>query len=115
MGVEVGGGLMNRYLEEGGIPAEQVRGPFERALREEHLLPVAFVSARTGAGIPELLDIFARLAPSPREGNPHPFAHLTPEHAEPIRVEPDPTHPLVSHVFKFAPDHSLRPLPLLRL
>ncbi len=113
--VELDEELMNRYLEQGDIPAEQLHDPFERALREEHLLPVAFVSARTGAGIPELLDIFARLAPSPREGNPHPFAHLTPEHAEPIRVEPDPTQHLVAHVFKVAHDPFLGRVALVRV
>ena len=35
----------------------------EKALREGHLVPVCFVSARTGAGIPELIEIIEKLLP----------------------------------------------------
>jgi len=113
--VELDEQLMNRYLEQGDIAAEQLHDPFERALREGHLLPVAFVSARTGAGIPELLDVLARLAPSPREGNPHPFRDLTPEHAKEIRIEPDPKQHLIAHVFKIAHDPFMGRVALLRV
>jgi elongation factor G len=113
--VELDEQLMNRYLEQGDISPEQLHDPFERALREGHLLPVAFVSARTGAGIPELLDVFARLAPSPREGNPHPFRNLTPEHAKEIRIEPDPNQHLIAHVFKIAHDPFMGRVGLFRV
>jgi len=113
--VELDEQLMNRYLEQGDIPPEQLHDPFERALREAHLLPVAFVSARTGVGIPELLELLARLAPSPREGNPHPFRHLMPEHAEHIRVEPDPKLHLIAHVFKIAHDPFMGRVGLFRV
>jgi elongation factor G len=36
-------------------------------------MPILFVSARTGAGIGELLHVLASLAPNPAEGNPPPF------------------------------------------
>jgi elongation factor G len=38
-----------------------------------HLIPILFVSSRTGAGVPQLLDALAKLAPNPAEGNPPPF------------------------------------------
>jgi elongation factor G len=44
--------------------ADELHAPFERALREGHLVPVCFVSARTGAGVPELLDVLVKLAPT---------------------------------------------------
>jgi elongation factor G len=113
--VELDEDLMNRYLEQGDIPADQLHDPFERALREGHLLPVAFVSARTGAGLGELLDVLVRLAPSPREGNPHPFHNLTPEHVDPIRVEPDPKMHLVAHVFKITHDPFLGRIGMFRV
>ncbi len=68
--VEVDEALMALYLEQGEIAPEQLHAPFEKALREGHLVPVCFVSARTGAGIAELLDILVKLAPNPTEGNP---------------------------------------------
>ncbi|HZA28299.1 MAG TPA: GTP-binding protein, partial [Gammaproteobacteria bacterium] len=53
--VEVDEELMALYLEQGEIRPEQLHEPFEKALREGHLIPVCFVSARTGAGVMELL------------------------------------------------------------
>src|SRR5664279_4518034 len=63
--VEVDEDLMSLYLEQGEIAPDQLHAPFEKALREGHLVPVCFVSARTGAGVAELLDILVKLAPNP--------------------------------------------------
>src|SRR5207237_2810140 len=68
--VEVDEALMAMYLEQGEISPDQLHAPFEKALRDGHLVPVCFVSARNGAGIQELLDIFVKLLPNPAEGNP---------------------------------------------
>ena len=68
--VELDEALMAKYLEQGeSLDPEQLHAPFEQALREGHLVPVCFVSARTGAGIRELLDILGKLAPDPTEAN----------------------------------------------
>jgi elongation factor G len=78
--VELDDTLMERYLEHGAEPAlEELHEPFERALREGHLIPVCFVSARTGAGMRQLLRILTELLPNPLEGNPVEFrAHGDP-------------------------------------
>ena len=68
--VEMDEKLMALYLEQGEIAPEQLHQPFERALREGHLIPVVFTSASTGAGVAELLRIIVRLLPNPTEGNP---------------------------------------------
>ena len=44
--VEVDEELMSLYLEQGEVEPDQLHAPFEKALREGHLLPVCFVSAR---------------------------------------------------------------------
>src|SRR5205823_694418 len=67
--VEVDEALMSLYLEQGDTPPEQHHAPFEKALRDGHLAPVCFVSAQTGAGVSELLEILFKLAPNPKEGN----------------------------------------------
>ncbi len=65
---------MARYLDRGGdLPAEELHDPLEKALREGHLVPVCFTSAETGAGIPELFEVFDRLLPNPLEANAPPF------------------------------------------
>jgi len=64
--VEVDEKLMETYLEKGEVTPEELHGPLERALREGHLIPVVFTSAKTGAGIGELIDVIARLLSWPR-------------------------------------------------
>jgi elongation factor G len=102
--VEVDEDLMALYLEQGEINPEQLHAPFERALREGHLIPVCFVSARNGAGIPELLEIFARLMPNPTEGNPPLFLKGEGPQAEEVLAVPDPKKHVLAHVFKVVVD-----------
>src|SRR5213079_2891943 len=71
--VEVDEELMSLYLEQGEVSADQLHAPFEKALREGHLVPVCFASARTGAGVAELLDVIVKLLPNPTESNPPDF------------------------------------------
>ena len=96
--VEVDDELMEVYLEEGEVSPEQLHDAFEKALRDGHLIPVCFVSAATGVGISELLDVFAKLMPSPSEGNPPAF--VTGPQAEPVALTPDPDAHAVAHVVK---------------
>ncbi len=102
--VEVDEELMALYLEQGDIDPEQLHAPFEKALREGHLVPICFASARTGAGVQELLDVFVKLLPNPAEGNPRPFIKGEGPEAEEFRAVPDPDKHVVAHVFKVSVD-----------
>jgi elongation factor G len=102
--VEVDEELMAKYLEKGEISPEELHAPFEKALREGHLIPVCFVSARNGAGVAELLDIIVKLMPNPTEGNPPQFLKGEGEQARPVRAEPDLKKHVLAHVFKVAVD-----------
>jgi elongation factor G len=102
--VEVDEKLMALYLDQGEISPDQLHAPFEQALRDGHLVPVCFVSARNGTGVAELLEIFARLMPNPAEGNPPPFYRGTGTDAVEIRAEPDPDKHVLAHVFKVVID-----------
>ena len=98
--VEVDDELMELYLEQGEeLAPEQLHDPFEKALRSGHLIPVCFTSARTGAGVRQLLNIFERLMPNPMEGNPPRFLKGEGEAAEEIILEPDPKAHAIGHVF----------------
>jgi elongation factor G len=98
--VEVDEELMELYLEQGEeLQPEQLHDPFEKALREEHLVPVCFVSAQTGVGIRQLLQIFERLMPNPTEANPPIFLKGEGADAEPVEVAPDPSKHAIAHVF----------------
>ena len=98
--------LLARYLEEGVDPSpDELHQPFEKALRAGHLIPILFVSARTGAGIPQLLDVLARLAPNPTEGNPPLFYRGEPGgDSEAFEAVPDAQKHVLAHVFKVVSD-----------
>ena len=103
--VEMDEELMELYLEQGEeLAPEQLHDPFEEALREAHLIPICFVSAQTGAGIPELLEILVRLMPNPSEGNPPPYMKGEGADMQPIDVNPDPERHALAHVFKVIND-----------
>jgi elongation factor G len=114
--VEVDEDLMALYLEQGEeLKPEQLHDPFEQALREGHLVPVCFVSAETGAGIKELLEVFAQLMPNPTEGNPPPFLKGDPAKADRVDVKPDPQRHAIAHVFKVAIDPFVGKLGIFRV
>jgi len=98
--------LLARYLEDGADPAgAELHAPFEKALRAGHLIPVLFTSAKTGAGIGELLHVLASLAPSPAEGNPPLFYRGEPGgEVEAFAAVPDPEKHVLAHVFKVIAD-----------
>lgn len=114
--VELDDDLMALYLEQGEeLDPAQLHDPFERALREGHLVPVCFVSAETGAGVPELLDIVRKLMPHPGEGNPPPFLKGEGADAERVSVSPDPSKHVIAHVFKVTVDPFVGKLGLFRI
>ena len=113
--VEVDEALMSHYLEQGEIAPAELHAPFEKALREGHLVPVCFVSARTGAGVSELLDILVKLAPNPTEGNPPLFTKGEGESAVEFRSTPDPRRHVLAHVFKVVMDPFVGKLGVFRV
>lgn len=114
--VEMDEDLMGRYLEQGqALSPEQLHAPFERALREGHLVPVCFASARSGAGVGELLAVIERLMPNPTEGNPPPFLRGEGLAAEPYAVKADPGEHVVAHVFKLMADPFVGKLGVFRI
>lgn len=103
--IELDEALMELYLEQGeSIDAEQLHAPFERALREGHLVPVCFTSAREDRGIDELLDVFERLMPDPTEGNAPEYLKGEGPDATSVTISADPDAHALGHVFKLTVD-----------
>ncbi|MBS0193951.1 MAG: elongation factor G [Proteobacteria bacterium] len=115
--VEINETVMDHYLDLGeeGLSPQELHDAFEQCLREGHLVPICFASARTGAGVKELLDIAARLLPHPGEANPPAFVKGTGEEAQPIVAEPDPGKHVIADVFKIVNDPFVGKLSVLRL
>jgi elongation factor G len=118
--VEVQDDLMDKYLEDGdehNITKQQLHDVFEQALREAHLVPIAYCSAKTEAGIPQLLHLIASILPNPLEGNPRPFLKRDEEGADEheFHAEPDPSKPVLAHVFKCTTDSFVGKLGVFRV
>jgi elongation factor G len=113
--VEVDSAFVDRYLNDGDVDPSELHAPLEQALREGHLIPVCFVSARTGAGVAELLDVIDRLLPNPTEGNPPPFLRGEGAQAEPVKALPDPDAHVLAHVFKVTVDPYVGKLGVFRI
>ena len=113
--MEVDADFVDRYLNDGDIDAGELHAPLEQALREGHLIPVCFVSARTGAGVAELLDVIARLLPNPGEGNPPDFLNGEGDAARLMHARPDPAAHVLAHVFKVSIDPYVGKLGFVRV
>ena len=114
--VEVDEKLMEVYLEKGEVSPEELHEPLERAMREGHLIPVVFTSAKTGAGVAELLDVIVKLLPNPAEGNPPVYVNV-PASGEPSELAalPDPGLHALAHVFKVEIDPYIGRLAVFRI
>lgn len=113
--VEVDSDFVDRYLNDGDVDPSELHKPLEQALREGHLIPVCFVSARTGAGIAELLDVIVKLLPNPTESNPPEFLNGEGAAAVAIKAEPDPAKHVLAHVFKVTVDPYVGKMGILRV
>ena len=112
--VEINEATMGAYLDQGeaALSPEQLHAAFEQCLREGHLVPICFVSARTGVGAAELLDLAGRLLPNPGEGNPPAFVNGV---GESITVDGDPAKHVIADVFKIVNDPFVGKLGVFRV
>ncbi|MCD2452558.1 elongation factor G [Methylicorpusculum oleiharenae] len=108
--------LLEKYLEEGQEPeSSEIHSPFESALRAG-FAPIVFTSAKTGAGINELLHVIANLAPNPTEGNPPPFYKIQPDGSiETFQALPDADKHVLAHVFKVVSDPYMGKVGIFRM
>jgi elongation factor G len=113
--VEVDPEFVDRYLNDGDVDPQELHAPLEQALREGHLIPICFVSARNGAGVAELLDVFERLMPNPAEGNPPQFYRGEGADAVELHAEPDPDKHVIAHVFKVTVDPYVGKMGIFRI
>ncbi|MEM1355304.1 MAG: elongation factor G [Planctomycetota bacterium] len=107
--VEVDEALMEVYLEQGEVTPQQLHDPFEKAMREGHLVPICFTAAQphqdpdNPVGIDALTQMLLTLAPNPFEGNPRPFIRGADLEHE-VHAEPDPDRHVIAHVFNVRVD-----------
>lgn len=114
--VEVDEKLTETYFEGGELDPKKLHAAFEKCMREGHLVPICFCSAKTGAGIEDLMHVIVDYMPSPEEGNPRPFVqgggHMD---EKPYSYSPEAKRPLLAHVFKVASDKHIGKLGVFRV
>ncbi len=115
--VEINETVMDHYLDlgESGLSGQELHDAFEQCLREGHLVPICFVSARTGTGVKELLQLATALLPNPLEGNPPLFEKGRGADAQPIEARPDPARHVIADVFKIVNDPFVGKLSVFRV
>jgi elongation factor G len=115
--VEINERVMGRYLDdgEGALSPGDLHEAFEQCLREGHLVPICFTSARNGAGVAEWLTIAQKLLPHPGEANPPPFVKGAGDAAAAIVAKPDPAAHVIADVFKIINDPFVGKLAVFRV
>jgi elongation factor G len=113
--VEMDENLMEKYLggEEPDFAA--LHAPFEKAMDEGHVVPILFCDAKTGVGVPGLLDAIAKHFPSPEEGNLRPFVFGEGADEKAFPYTEDVKRPLLAHVFKVTTDPFVGKLAVFRI
>ena len=99
--VEVDDATMEKYLEEGDADPSTLHGPVTKALREGHIIPVCFTSAKKLIGIRDFMKVVIRHLPSPAEANDAQFIDSA---GNPVHTEPNKDLPVIAHVFKVVSD-----------
>ncbi len=106
--IEVDDDLTMQYLEkgDGGFDAAKLHNAFEKALEQAHLVPICFCSAKSGAGVKDLLHVLASLCPSPTEVRIAEFVRKDSPDAESRDYHPEPNEGgrVVAHIFKITND-----------
>ena len=115
--VEVDEGVMEHFLDggEAGLSPQELHDAFEKSLREGHLVPVCFASARTGVGVKELLHAAQALFPDPTEGNPPQLLRHDGHGEQPLQTDADAGGHVIAEVFKIVNDPFVGKLGVFRV
>ncbi|UCF00006.1 MAG: elongation factor G [Planctomycetota bacterium] len=94
--IEADDQLMETYLAGEEIPAGKIASVFVEALKTGTLIPIVFTDARGEIGINELLDIIAKLTPSPLQAK----AAQLKDGETVTQLKAEPSGPLAGMVFR---------------
>ncbi len=103
--------VLERYLEEGTLPEDDIRATLSKGVREGSLLPLLSAAGSLNIGGAALLEAAGRFFPSPADLAPR--AGTLGEEA--VEVTADPAGPLVAYVFKSVADRYAGMLSILRV
>lgn len=105
--------LLEKYLEEGELSAEEVKNGLRGAVISGKLIPVTCGSGVSNLGIQPLLDLVVECLPSPQDRGER--KGLNPQGDAEIMRQPDPNAPLSALVIKTISDPYAGRLSILRV
>lgn len=95
--------LLEKYLEEGQLSADDLKKAFRSGVIAGKIIPVVPASAEKGIGIDEIMSIIKDYLPSPSD-RPAVELPAPEEGAEPVKVAADAGAPFAGQVFKTISD-----------
>jgi elongation factor G len=113
--VECDDALMEKYLMEGSVSAEELAGVIPKALAAGTVVPIFCTSAKKDIGITELLDGLADYAVSPVQGKKRTAVRGTGDKAQEVTLEPSENAEFVGQVFKTLTDKFVGNLSFIRV
>ncbi len=109
--VESDDALMEKYLMEGSVSAEELAGAIPKALAAGTVIPILFTSAKQDVGVAELLDALAQYALSPVQGK----KRTGTKGGNEVVIEPSESAEFVGQVFKTLNDKFVGNLSFIRV
>jgi elongation factor G len=113
--VECDDALMEKYLLEGNVSAEELTAALPKALAAGTVMPIFCTSAKKDIGITELLDSLATYALSPVQGKRRTATKGQGDNATQVTVEPNESGDFVGQVFKTLSDRFVGNLSYFRV
>ncbi len=115
--VEADEALMEKYLMEGAVGADELAAALPKALAAGTVIPVFCTDAKKDKdiGVPELLDALASYALSPLQAPAKKAVKGSGDKAETVELKPDPAAPFVGQVFKAVTDKFVGNMTFLRV
>jgi elongation factor G len=115
--VESDEALMEKYLTEGTVSADELSAALPKALAAGTVVPIFCTATKKDKdiGVAEVLDAIAKFAPSPKLGAPRKATRGSGDKAQEVAVEPNDSGEFVAQVFKTLSDKFVGTLSFFRV
>src|SRR5262249_18248157 len=113
--VECDDALMEKYLLEGTVTADELIAVIPKALAAGTVVPIFFTAAKKDVGVPELLEAICTYALSPVQGRRRTATRGHGDKAEEVKLEPSESGEFDGQVFKTLTDKFVGNLTFFRV